>query len=139
MLKHILFAIVATVAIPASNAAEKTGLAPQISNERSVKVTVTPKHLSRDAKTWEFEVTLETHTQDLKDDLVKSSTLIADGMQHAPLEWKGAPPGGHHRKGVLSFKAITPQPPSMELQIRLTGDAAPRTFKWLLKGAGNGK
>jgi hypothetical protein len=116
----------------ASNAAE-LGYAPQISNERGIKVTVTLQSIPSEAKTWDFRVVLETHTQDLSDDLVKSSVLIADGKQYLPTGWEGASPGGHHRKGLLRFKAIAPQPKSMELQIRLAGDASPRSFKWLLK------
>lgn len=115
--------------ISASNAAE-IGQAPQINNERDVKVTVTRKNILNETKTWDFEVVLETHTQDLGDDLTKTSVLIADGKQYVPLSWKGAPPGGHHRKGLLRFKAIAPQPQSMELQIRLTGDSSARRFKW---------
>jgi hypothetical protein len=86
-----------------------------------------------DAKTWDFEVTLETHTQDLGDDLSRSALLVAGGKQYSPLGWEGAAPGGHHRKGLLRFKVIVPQPDSIELQIRLAGDAAPRSFKWILK------
>jgi len=67
----------------------------------------------------DFEVTLETHTQNLGDDLTKSALLIAEGTKLIPLDWKGAAPGGHHRKGLLRFKAIIPQPGSIELQIRL--------------------
>ena len=108
------------------------GITPQINNERGIKVTTALQAIPADAKTWDFEVTLETHTQDLSDDLTKSATLIVDGKQYLPLVWDGAPPGGHHRKGVLRFKAIGPQPRAMELQIRLTGDTSPRSFKWLL-------
>lgn len=124
------FAVVRIIAM--SNAAE-SGYAPKISIERGVKVTVTPQKILSEAKTWDFRVVLETHTQDLSDDLVKSSTLFADGRQYTPLGWEGAPPGGHHRKGLLSFKALVPQPRSMELQIRLAGDPSPRSFKWSLK------
>lgn len=108
-------------------------IAPQISNERNIKVTATLQDISPETKTWDFEVTLETHTQDLSDDLIKSSTLIADGKRYQPLAWDGAPPGGHHRKGLLRFQATGPQPRSMELQIRLAADKSPRSFKWLLK------
>ncbi|MDO8813235.1 MAG: hypothetical protein Q7J38_14565 [Gallionella sp.] len=116
--------------IAVSNAAE---LAPQISNEREIKVMATLQKIPNEAKTWDFEVVLETHTKALNDDMAKSSVLIADEKQYLPLGWKGAPPGGHHRKGVLRFKAIAPQPASVELQIRLAGDPSPRSFKWLLK------
>lgn len=118
--------------IAASNAAE-LGYAPQISNEREIKVTATLQKIPDEAKTWDFEVVLETHTKALNDDLTKSSLLIADGKQYLPLSWEGAPPGGHHRKGKLRFSAIAPQPQSMELQIRLAEDPSPRSFKWLLK------
>jgi len=107
--------------------------APQTSSQGGVKITIAPRGFSSEAKTWDFRVVLETHTQDLSDDLSKSSVLIADGKQYLPTGWEGAPPGGHHRKGLLRFKAIAPQPKSMELQIRLAGDASPRSFKWMLK------
>ena len=118
--------------IAASNAAELE-YAPQVSNEREIKVTATLQKIPDGAKTWCFEVALETHTKALNDDLVKSSVLIADGKQYLPQSWDGAPPGGHHRKGLLRFKAIVPPPAFVELQIRLAGDPAPRSFKWLLK------
>lgn len=108
-------------------------LAPQTSDEHGVKVTVTPPGFSSSAKALDFEVTLESHTQNLSGDLTKSALLIADGTKHMPLEWKGAAPGGHHRKGVLRFKAIVPPPRSWELQIILSGDTSPRSFKWQLK------
>ncbi len=118
--------------IAVSNAAE-LGYAPQVSNEREVKVTAKLQNIPNEAKTWDFEVTMETHTKALSDDLANSSVLIAGGKQYMPLGWEGAPPGGHHRKGRLHFKAIAPPPASVELQIRLAGDPSPRSFKWLLK------
>src|SRR3989338_4486646 len=118
--------------IAISNAAE-LGYAPQVSNEREIKVTATLQNIPNETKAWDFEVVLETHTKALNDDLAKSSVLIADGKQYLPLGWEGAPPGGHHRKGVLRFKAIVPPPAAVELQIRLAGDPSPRSFKWLLK------
>jgi len=118
--------------IAVSNAAE-IGYPPQVSNEREIKVTATLQANQNEAKTWDFEVSLETHTKALSDDLAKSSVLIADEKQYLPLGWEGAPPGGHHRKGRLRFKAIVPRPASVELQIRLAGDNSPRSFKWLLK------
>ena len=118
--------------IAAGNAAEP-GYAPQISNERGIKVTATPQKILGEARTWDFQLVLETHTQDLSDDLAKSALLIADGKQYLPLGWEGAPPGGHHRKGLLRFKAIASPPAAVELRIRLAGDASPRSFKWLLK------
>ncbi len=126
----ILMAVMHNSLIANSDAAE---FAPQISNVRGIKVTAILQAIPADAKTWTFEVTLETHTQPLNDDLANSATLIVDGRQYLPLAWDGAPPGGHHRKGLLRFRAAVQQPRSMELQIRLTGDTSPRSFKWLIK------
>lgn len=135
MLKRLLsrLALVATIAFPFaySGYAAETGFVPQTSNERGIKVTVAPRALA--AATWDFEVTLESHTRSLNDDLAKSAVLIADGTRYLPSGWEGAAPGGHHRKGVLRFKAVAPQPPLIELQIRLAGDASPRSFRWTLK------
>lgn len=118
--------------IAASGVAE-TEYSSQVNYAREIKVTVTPQNITSEAKTWDFQLVLETHKGDLSDDMVKSSVLVADGKQYLPLSWEGAPPGGHHRKGVLRFKTITPQPQSMELQIRLNGEASPRSFEWRLK------
>lgn len=135
MLKKLLstLAVAATIAFPCaySGYAIEMGFAPQTSNERGIKVTVAPQAVA--AATWDFEVALESHTQSLNDDLARSSILVADGKQYLPLSWEGAPPGGHHRKGLLRFKMIVPQPGSIELQLRFAGDAAPRSFKWQSK------
>lgn len=118
--------------IAASNAAE-LAYAPQINDERGIKVTVTPRDLVQQAGTWDFEVVLETHTKTPPDDLADTSVLIVDGKPYAPLNWKFLAQGGHHRKGTLRFNVIAPTPSSVELHIQLTGDPAPRSFKWLVK------
>jgi hypothetical protein len=113
----------------AAQAAE-VGAAAQTSNQGGVKISVESRGFPRGAKTWDFAVTLETHSQPLDDDLVNGATLLADGKRYRPLSWEGAPPGGHHRKGVLSFAAVTPQPQTVELQIQRPGEASPRVFRW---------
>ena len=103
-------------------------------SDRGVTVTVTPQNLAVGAKTWEFKVVLDTHTQDLSDDLTKSATLLdASGGQYAPVSWAGAAPGGHHREGVLGFMPISPHPPSVELRIKRPSEAVPRSFRWELR------
>ncbi len=106
---------------------------PQTSQQGAVTITVAPHGVSAKATTWDFDVKLETHTQALDDDLTKSATLLADGKSYRPLSWEGSPPGGHHRKGVLRFPAITPLPAAVELQIQRSGETVPRTFRWPLK------
>ena len=109
-------------------------LAAQTSSARGVTVKVTPQNVAGDAKTWDFAVVLDTHSADLNDDLVKSSLLLDEaGRRYAPVAWDGAPPGGHHREGVLRFKPPLPPPQSIDLQITRAGEDAPRSFRWQLK------
>lgn len=112
-------------------AAQSTAVtaAAQTSNQDGVKITVEPRGFPR-AKAWDFAITLETHTRRLDDDLVSGATLLADGKPYRPLRWEGSPPGGHHRKGVLSFGVVIPPPQAVELQIRRPGEAGPRVFRW---------
>ena len=108
-------------------------LTPQSSSYGGVTISVAPKGFSSDGKTWDFDITLETHTQSLGDELTKSSALLADGKSYLPLDWEGAPAGGHHRKGILRFQAISPPPDAVELQIQRSGEPSARSFRWQLK------
>ena len=108
-------------------------LATRTSSAAGVTVSVTPKVVAPGAAAWEFSVTLNTHSQDLGDDLVKSSVLVdSRGARHVPVAWEGSPPGGHHRSGVLRFKGLGAQADAIELQIRRANEAAPRSFRWKL-------
>lgn len=107
-------------------------LSAQTSRDGGVTVTVTPKDLAADAPRWRFEIVFDTHSVDLRHDLIKSAALIdAAGRRHAPLAWDGDPPGGHHRKGVLSFRPLG-SVDEIRLQIRDVGTPE-RDFRWSLK------
>jgi len=106
------------------------GFAPQTSSERGVTVRVTPRDLSSAAKVWDFDIVLETHSQDLGDDVKAGATLVVGGAKHAPVSWAGDPPGGHHRKGLLSFTPVSPRSGAMELRIQRPGEPTPRRFQW---------
>jgi hypothetical protein len=109
-------------------------LADQRSSAGGVTVVVTPQNLAAGAKSWDFKVVLDTHSGELNDDLVKTTTLFDDkGGRHVPLKWDGAGPGSHHREGALRFNPISPQPQSIELRIQRPGESAPRSFRWQLK------
>jgi hypothetical protein len=96
-----------------------------------VTVTVTPTVES--PSTWTFKVVLDTHSQDLSDDLVKAASLIApEGKRYTPVAWEGAAPGGHHREGVLRFAALSPRPASIALEIKRPNEPTPRLFRWQL-------
>ena len=109
-------------------------LDPQKSSAGGVTVVVTPKAITADAKTWDFNVVLDTHTQDLSDDFAKTTVLIDDrGVEYRPVAWEGAAPGGHHRSGVLKFTAGDRIPQSLEMRMNRPGEAKPRSFRWQLK------
>jgi hypothetical protein len=113
--------------------ASASSLSTQESADRGVTVTVTPLNVSESAKAWEFKVTLDSHSQNLGDDLVKSAVLLSEtGARVAATNWEGSPAGGHHREGVLRFKSLTPQPKSIELQILRSAEPEPRSFRWQL-------
>lgn len=115
-------------------AASAAGLAQQTSQGGGVSISVKPTDVSPQAANWLFQVSLNTHTGDLGDDLSRTATLVDPaGKQYPAVAWKGDPAGGHHRSGVLQFNALSPMPKALQLRIERTGEAAPRTFSWPLK------
>jgi hypothetical protein len=127
----VLVLWIATALLAAGGAFAAQALSTQSSSAGGVTVKATPRALSGGA--WEFDVVFDTHTQELKDDLMKSASLIADGKTLSPAAWKGDPTGSHHRKGVLRFDATGPQPKMIELTITRPGEPKPRSFRWQLK------
>lgn len=104
-------------------------LPAQTTSQSGVTIKVTPRPLEGGA--WAFDVILDTHSQELKDELLKSAVLVsADGAQVSPVQWQGDAPGGHHRKGVLRFNPVTPAPGVLELRITRPGEPTPRTYRW---------
>jgi len=128
-MRRSLIALLA-VALPLAVAAAGA-LPAQSSTAGGVTVKATPQALA--GPVWEFELVFDTHSQDLKDDPAKSASLHAAGASAAPLAWQGDPPGGHHRKGVLRFKALTPTPAALELRLQRAGEPSPRVFRWKVK------
>lgn len=52
------------------------------------------------------------------------------GREYAPLAWDGDPPGGHHREGILKFKALAQKPETIKLAIRGIGGINEQIFAW---------
>lgn len=97
-------------------------------------MSVTPTALPN-AGNWQFAVRLNTHVAPITQDLAAVSVLSdGKGYEEKPIAWQGDPPGGHHRKGVLLFKPISPRPQSITLKIRQIGSVPERTFTWSLSG-----
>jgi len=103
----------------------------QTSREGGVTVKVMPRSLHAGAASWDFEVSFETHTQSLNQDLVRAAVLVdAQGKSHSPLAWDGDPPGGHHRSGMLRFRPLAGNPATVELRILGIGGVETRSFRW---------
>lgn len=118
---------------PSSNFVQGGSLETKESSEGSVTVAVTPQSLDPSSSTWDFEIALNTHSEELNEDLTTISELIDDqGKLYKPASWEGAPAGGHHRQGILKFNPISPKPKSLELKIRNVGGIEERSFKWNL-------
>jgi hypothetical protein len=128
----VFFASLAAAICIAGNSLAASTLPAQTTSASGVTVKATPQSLSD--KSWDFEIAFDTHSQELNDDLMKAAVLVAaGGATSAPVSWQGDPPGGHHRKGILRFKPLAAQPPSVELQIKREGETEPRSFRWQLK------
>jgi len=122
----------AALALASGGLAAAPSLSPQSSSVSGVTVKATPRAVSGD--TWEFEIVMDTHSQNLSDDLTKAAVLSAgNGISYTPTGWQGDPPGGHHRKVILRFKAPKPGSKAIELRIHRPGEASARTFRWQLE------
>lgn len=130
-----IVALMALAVTPLGTMAQRPAeaAATQSSVNHGVTVKVTPKATGPAGSRWEFSIALDTHSSDLSDDLVQSASLVTnDGRILKPIGWAGAPPGGHHREGVLAFDGPDPRPTSIELRIVRPGEATARTFRWQL-------
>ena len=104
----------------------------KIDDQASVTVTITPSDLGVESKEWKFDVVISTHSVELDQDMTKIALLIDDSdKEYSPIRWEGAPAGGHHREGVLSFAPITPYPQHLRLNIKNIGGVQ-RLFSWIL-------
>jgi len=96
-----------------------------------VTIAVTPQ--LRAGESPSFKVVVDTHSQDLRDDLLNSSVLVdSAGNRYAPTAWDGPAPGGHHREGILRFPTLS-STSSIELQITRPNEDSPRMFRWQLQ------
>lgn len=112
-------------------AAQALDLGPQSSQADGVAIQAAPLDIAPAAKEWKFAVALNTHSQNLGDDLATEASLVdAAGKPHLALGWDGDPPGGHHRKGVLRFAPLSPQPAQIEMRIQRPSESTARTFRW---------
>jgi hypothetical protein len=115
--------------VPAVAQAAEPG--SQSSVARGVTVKVMPRLTGADAANWVFAVVLDTHSQELSDDLLRTTVLVTDdGREIAPAAWTGAGPGSHHREGSLEFPAPNPMPKSFVLRMQRPGEQEARLFRF---------
>jgi len=126
-----LFVAASLVLIASAGAQAASTLPTQSTAQAGVAVEATPRKI--EGGTWEFAVAFNTHMGSLADDPAKEAVLVADGKAtYQAIAWQGDPPGGHHRRGVLRFKPLSPEPKAIELKIQRPNEPAPRVFRWLL-------
>lgn len=130
------FALVAMLLLlpVVAHAGQPVALETQTNREGPVTVKVTPRNVSPAATTWDFEITLETHTVSLDQDMQRAAVLVdGSGKAQPPLSWDGDPPSGHHRKGVLRFSAPAGEVEFVELRVLDVGGVPRRVFRWRLR------
>lgn len=114
-----------------SKQAEQNSLQTQSVTVGIVVYKVTPKTLTPNNETWGFEVSLDTHTGSLDQDLVSVVRLVDDkGNEYKPIKWMGDPPGGHHREGILQFKSLESNITSITLKINSGENIAEGRLTW---------
>src|SRR3990172_1367658 len=108
-------------------------LGPQTNSEGEVTVLVAPINISTFSSSWDFRVTMDTHSVELDDYLLASAKLIVDGRDIlTPFAWEGPAEGGHHRSGILKFNSLNPFPNTIEILLQGVGDGSERVFTWEL-------
>ena len=102
-------------------------------NQSEVVVSVTPLELGQEAKAWQFEVSIDTHSGSLDENLAQAFVLSDDqGNIYSAVSWEGPGPGGHHRAGKLMFRAVDPRPAEINLIAKKVGGVPERSFQWSL-------
>lgn len=99
----------------------------------NVTVTVTPQELTS-GKSAMFQIVFDTHSVTLDFDVAEAAKLRDEkGNTYGRPAWSGDPPGGHHRKGTLSFSAPIGQTTSISLVLENIAGVKERTFEWNLQ------
>jgi hypothetical protein len=89
----------ADVAVPASEVA----LPARVVTAGAVTVSIEPIRIDDTGAA--FQVSMETHSEELSADLERTAILEVGGVSWTSAAWTGDPPAGHHRAGELTFAA----------------------------------
>lgn len=124
-------------AAPLSSSSKTAPINGPVQSSSGGAVTVDVKWLSAEKEILVFAVSLNTHSVNLDQyDLGKLAVLRDDGgNEYNPTSWKSAP-GGHHRKGTLTFAVpdslSQKKAKYLELILRDVAGVAERAIKWEL-------
>lgn len=135
----ILLAAIVTLTILAvrSIASGSRAPAPQpvLTKQQSagaVTVAVTPVELTP-GKSAVFQVVFDTHSVNLAFDVSQIAELRDEkGMTYGTPTWNGDPPGGHHRRGTLTFPTPLNKTQRILLILNNVAGIPQRTFRWNL-------
>lgn len=117
-------------ATPSPAASPPSGNQTQTNEGGSVTVAVTPQELAS-GKPAVFQLVFDTHSVNLDFDVAAAAELIDDqGTAFGTPTWSGDPPGGHHRKGTLTFPTAIEQAERVTLTVRNIAGVKERTFEW---------
>ena len=98
----------------------------------NVTVTVKPEILEI-GKDPSFYIEFNTHSVELNFDVVKQANLLDEkGYRITDAEWKGSPPEGHHRNGILVFNQPLINTKFVELILTDIAEIPERKFRWEL-------
>lgn len=114
-------------AAPASGP-EASGLGTRTVKAGAIDVKIEPVRIDADGAV--FDVTLDTHSEDLSMDPAAGARLDVGGTPWEVGGWTGDGPGGHHREGELAFRAAGPAEGTATLV--LSGFPGPVEASWSL-------
>ncbi len=116
-----------------SEQSEQSTLSIQTLTDGTVTYKVTPKNLAPAAASWDFDISVDTHTGSLDQDLVTRVRLVDDkGNQYKAVSWEGDPPGSHHREGILKFSPVNPRPSFVEINVQTVTTGEKTNLRWNL-------
>ena len=128
----VVFLMVWLIGIGMIDISEAVGYERQSNRENGVRVEVVPVQVERGHQI-RFEVSMATHSVPLDQDLMAVSALKDDrGNIFEPVSWNGSPPGGHHRRGILSFPEMSANINMLTLILKGVSGVEKREFQWTI-------
>ncbi|HLE49698.1 MAG TPA: hypothetical protein VI791_00955 [Patescibacteria group bacterium] len=110
----------------------ETVLSAQENSGGEVDIKATPLILKAGEKP-QFEIEFNTHSVELDFDISQIASLTDEKLNaYTSSTWEGSPPGGHHRKGILTFSSPLKSTSSVNLILRDISGIAARQFSWTI-------